>query len=58
MSNFCPDQGRTSVYGPREAGQEGVHAVRRNRKPAEKAEQGKKGYLWMDTSYHRPSVTD
>ncbi len=24
--------------------------VRRNRKPAENAEQGKKGYLWMDTS--------
>jgi len=24
MSNFCPDQGRTRVFGPRIAGQEGV----------------------------------
>ncbi|KKL54716.1 hypothetical protein LCGC14_2262650, partial [marine sediment metagenome] len=28
-----------------------VRAVRRNRKPEENAEQGKKGHLWMDTSY-------
>jgi len=25
MSNFCSDQGRTRVCGPRKAGQEGVH---------------------------------
>ena len=24
MRNFCPDQGRTRVFGPRKAGQEGV----------------------------------
>jgi hypothetical protein len=72
MSNFCSDQGRTRVCGPRIAGQEGVRlyaAAGRPRPPAplparrptgrmveptprrENAEQGKKGHLWMGTSY-------
>ena len=42
ISNFCPDQGRT-----RSAVR--CTPVRRSRKPAENAEQGKKGYLWIDT---------
>jgi len=50
MSNFCSDQGRTRVFGPRKAGQEGGMSVRRSRKPAENAEQDKKGHLWMDTN--------
>ena len=45
----CPDQGRTRIFGPRKTGQEGVRVVRRNRKPAENAGQGKKGHLWMYT---------
>ena len=44
MSNFCPDQGRTRVYG------EAYLSVRRNRKPAENAEKGKKGHLFMGTN--------
>ena len=50
MSNFCLDQGRTRVFGPRKAGQEGILPVCRSRKPAENADPGKKGHLWMDTS--------
>ena len=51
MSNFCPDQGRTRVFDRLSrmylAGRRTL--VRRGRKPAENAEQGKKGHLWMDT---------
>jgi hypothetical protein len=40
MSNFCSDQGRTRVCGPRKAGQEGVRlyaAVGNPRPPARRA---------------------
>jgi hypothetical protein len=40
MSNFCPDQGRTRVCGPRKAGQEGVRlyaAAENPRPPARRA---------------------
>jgi hypothetical protein len=61
MSNFCSDQGRTRVCGPRMAGQEGVrlYAAAGNPRPPrlveptprrENAEQGKKGHLWMGIS--------
>ena len=50
MSNFCPDQGRTRVCGEAYActPHAGLFSSRR-RNPAENAEQGKKGHLWMDT---------
>jgi hypothetical protein len=42
MSNFFGEQGRTRIYGPRIAGQEGVLNVRRSRNAARR----KKGHLW------------
>jgi hypothetical protein len=45
MSNFCPDQGRTGACGPRKAGQECVCLYTAAGKPAQNAEQGKKGHL-------------
>ncbi len=38
------------VFGSSNAGREGVHLVRRSRKPAKNAEQDKKSHLWMATS--------
>jgi hypothetical protein len=43
MRNFCPDQGRTRVYGEAYV----LYAATEN--PHKNAEQGKKGRLWMDT---------
>ena len=42
MSKFCSDQGRTRVFGC------GILPVFRRRKPAENADPGKKGHLWME----------
>ena len=45
MKIFFAGQGRTKVFGPRKAGQEGVHEVRRSRKPAENEVQREKDHL-------------
>jgi hypothetical protein len=62
MSNFCSDQGRIrrrlkKGYGGTSKGFRSPHSgtgrhtsVRRSRKPAENADQDKKGHFWMDTN--------
>jgi hypothetical protein len=62
MSNFCSEQGRIrrrlkkALVGkqgfavPAKRDRKAYASVRRSRKPAENAEQGKKGHLWMDTN--------
>ena len=50
MSNFCSDQGRTRVFGPRIAGQEGVRLYAATGNPRKTPIRGKKGYFWMETN--------
>ena len=53
MRIFSVGQDRTRVFGPRNAGQEVVHQVCRNQKPAKNEVQQKKTiYGWTLFSYH------
>ena len=50
MSNFCPDQGRTRVCGPRIAGQEGVRLYASAENPRRTPSRAKKAiYGWTLT---------
>jgi len=52
MRDFLDEQGRTRVFVPRIAGQEGVLYVRRRLKPAENTAHRKKSHFWMKTLCH------
>jgi len=55
MRYFFDEQGRTRVFVPRIAGQEGVHGVRRKRKPAENIAHREKSHL-VNGNYTRPPL--
>jgi len=50
MSNFVRIKAAQGFSVPAKAGQEGNLPVCRSRKPAENADPGKKGHLWMETN--------